>query len=111
MSTRTKFIAAQGDILIQQIAELPRGATPVHPENGRLVVAHGEATGHHHSFGADGAITLFRDDGAGSALFAEVLTPASLEHQEHSTIVLPPGKFRFVRQRTMQSGAIRRVQD
>ena len=111
MKTKTRFLAAQGDILIQQIERLPTSLAPVDAENGRLIVAHGEQTGQHHSFDVTSGMTLFPEDGTGSALFGQPNAPVSLEHQEHTTIVLPPGHYRFIRQRPMQSGVARQVPD
>ncbi|MEG3350392.1 hypothetical protein [Novacetimonas sp. GS1] len=105
------FLAAQGDILIQQVEHLPDALVDVAPENNRLIVAYGEATGHHHSFDAHSGMTLFREDGTSNGLFGVATTPVALEHQEHSTITLPPGKFRFIQQRTMHSGIVQRVAD
>lgn len=48
-NTLVPFIARQGDVLIQRIASLPKEITKLARENGRVVLAHGKATGHHHS--------------------------------------------------------------
>ena len=60
----TKIIR-QGDVLIRRIKKLPEKTTPAPAENGRVVLAHGEATGHHHSFALSDRVALFREDGAG----------------------------------------------
>ncbi len=86
----------QGDLLIVAIDALPTGVEQVQPENGRLVLARGEATGHHHSIGAETA-RLFRN-GRGE-LFLECAENSELIHQEHSTILLPARAYRVVRQR------------
>jgi len=41
--------AAQGDLLVTRISAIPANAVPEQPENGRLILARAEATGHHHS--------------------------------------------------------------
>lgn len=106
------FIVAQGDVLVQRIEALPEQRIPVAPENGRLVLAHGEATGHHHSFALSDRVALFREDGAGSGLFLSMTeAPAALEHQEHGTIQIPPGTYRVTRQRTYVAGMARLVAD
>jgi hypothetical protein len=124
-------IYRQGDILLLPVAALPelRAAVaqnlsdvvaastkvsllPVAAEHGRLILAHGEVTGHHHSFALAHNVALFREDGSGGGLFLSVTgAPADLEHQEHSTIVVPPGEYAVVRQREYSPEAIRRVED
>lgn len=39
----------QGDVQIQQVAKLPAGCKEVPSEGGRIVLAHGEVTGHAHA--------------------------------------------------------------
>lgn len=39
----------QGDVQIQQVAELPAGCTPIAPDGNRIVLMHGEVTGHAHA--------------------------------------------------------------
>ena len=40
-------VAAQGDMMIREIKELPKGVVPVESENGNFILTHSE-TGHHH---------------------------------------------------------------
>jgi hypothetical protein len=89
----------QGDVLVIPTATIPPTAKPVDPENGRVVLAHGEATGHHHSFAHDRGATLFREDGTGGGAFLTVTdVPAALEHQEHTALIAQPGTYAVVRQ-------------
>jgi hypothetical protein len=87
----------QGDVLLVRHESQPSGLKPVAPENGRVILARGEGTGHQHSIAADEHVTLFRPDdipaGPGGWL---VVTgqPVILEHQEHDPITLPPGIYR-----------------
>jgi len=104
--------ARQGDVLLMRVSDV--AGRRVEPEAGREVLAHGEATGHHHSFAMSDRIARFRDDGgAGGGLFLTVggNAPAALEHQEHSTIPVAPGNYRAIRQRVFQAGMARRVAD
>lgn len=101
----------QGDVLIWPCDAIPAGAVPVDPENGRLIVARGEATGHHHSFPHRPEITLFRDDGSGGGFYVRADIPVSLEHQEHSALRLAPGVHKVSIQRTFVAGMARRVAD
>lgn len=40
----------QGDVLIERIDKIPSGLKKQKPENGRIILAHGEVTGHAHAF-------------------------------------------------------------
>jgi len=42
----------QGDVAIERIASLPASLKPVALESGKVILAHGEVTGHHHAFAA-----------------------------------------------------------
>lgn len=106
-----KTAIRQGDVLIVPCEEIPASATPVGAEAGRLIVARGEATGHHHSFPWARGAVLFRDDGAGGAQYVRVEQPVALEHQEHSPLTVKPGSYAVRIQRTMASGLVRRVAD
>lgn len=107
----TKLIR-QGDVLVRRIKALPTGIQPAEAENGRLVLAHGEATGHHHSFALSDRVALFREDGSGGGLFLTVSgAPVPLEHQEHTALMLTPGHYEVVRQREYSPEEIRRVAD
>lgn len=85
----------QGDVLIERIKHRAKGR-PVPAEAGRLILARGEATGHHHSIAAS-AGTLTLDEGGVMYLTIEELT--AVEHQEHAAIALDPGTYRVTRQR------------
>ena len=71
----------------------PAGVTDLR-EHGRIVLAHGEVTGHHHSVYAGAATDLVPD----ADYFEEpngrrvllVRTPCVLRHQEHGAIALDP---------------------
>lgn len=84
----------QGDVLVQRIPNHGRiTGKPVPRENGAVVLAHGEVTGHSHSI-AEEDVTLF-DDG----ILVVEADGAVLRHQEHSEIALPKGRYRVIRQR------------
>jgi len=82
--------------------------TEIRPEQGRVVLAHGEVTGHSHSISPQEA-TLY-SDGAVTELEVKAAM-AMLEHQEHGTIALPKGRYRVIRQREYSPEAIRNVAD
>ena len=101
----------QGDVLIVPISKIPAGAKPIAREGGRVVLAHGEVTGHAHTI-KDKHAALFRDPKL-AAIFMHVsgAAPVALEHDEHNTIELPPGNYEIVRQREYSPEAIRNVAD
>ena len=87
----------QGDVLLVPVDAVPGGAKDVGRENGRTVLAHGEVTGHHHSFDGDAGVALL--EAPTGDRYLRVSRAAALEHQEHTTITVPPGVFRVIRQR------------
>jgi hypothetical protein len=100
----------QGDVLIIPIDVLPKGLNVVPREHGRLILAHGEATGHAHAIASRHA-TLFRDPKL-AAIFMQVSGGSvALEHNEHATITIPSGNYRVVRQREYSPEEIRQVAD
>ena len=102
----------QGDVLIIPIKSIPKTPLkPVERENSRLVLAHGEATGHAHAIKDDRA-ALFRDVKL-AAVFMHVsgTDTVLLEHDEHDTIAIPPGSYRVIRQREYSPEEIRNVAD
>jgi hypothetical protein len=101
----------QGDVLIVPVESIPEKLDPIDRENGRVVLAHGEVTGHAHAIKAEGA-ALFRDPKL-MAVFMKVSgdAPVALQHDDHDTIMIPPGKYRVVRQREYAPEEIRIVGD
>lgn len=90
----------QGDVLVLEILQLPTQAGAPCPEElpNRTILAHGEATGHHHSFPGTAA-KLFMHDPDRLTSYVHVLEPTALTHQEHSPIEFRPGTYEVRRQR------------
>lgn len=100
-------IYAQGDVLLQKVDSLPSG---VKKKDG-ATLALGEHTGHHHTFyDSDLAIATKSHnpflDGFGSKnvnlyesenqeLFAEILAPVFLKHQEHKSFKVDIGTYKI----------------
>lgn len=104
------FIARQGDVLIERVDELPSNLEPIPSERGKIVLAHGEITGHAHAILSKTVQHLAAQDA--DVTYLEVQEAVALiEHEEHATIELPPGKYRVVRQREYTPTEIRRVAD
>ena len=104
------MIIRQGDVLIASCAAIPKTAKPVEHEAGRLIVARGEATGHHHSFPHRPEITLFRD-GTTGPFYLHSYGAVALEHQEHTALEIPAGTYKVTIQRTFSAGMVRLVHD
>lgn len=101
----------QGDVLFHAEKSLPAGAKAkkaVRP--GLVTFAEGEVTGHHHSCVADG-VTLHED--ASGTLWCSVEKEATVTHQEHKPVTLPPGVYRvgIVREYDPFAEEIRAVTD
>jgi hypothetical protein len=109
MKNKTHY--RQGDVMIERIDALPAKLKPIARENGRVILAHGEVTGHAHAISDDG-VKLFGDGAQTDVTYLQVVdVPALLKHDEHATIALEPGAYRVVRQREYTPEAIRRVAD
>lgn len=95
----------QGDVLVVPCPTIPENTTPIPRENGRLVLAHGEATGHAHAI-THPDVTLVTAEQAGELrMWMHVTAPEPVElvHQEHDTLLIPPGTYRVIRQREYTS--------
>lgn len=100
----------QGDVLVIEAAKLPPQMEAVAREGGRVILAHGELTGHAHAI-ADPQVKRFKTP-EGRFYFEVVDQPAALRHEEHSPIALEPGKvYRHARQVEYAPEALRNVAD
>ncbi len=82
-----------GDVLLQEIPVLPRGVKSLPRRSGRLILAEGEATGHHHVIAARPAV-LWELKGD---LYLEVAAPVTITHDEHRSLPIPAGIYRVGR--------------
>ena len=125
-------IQRQGDVLLISTRKRPSAeAKPIVDEHGRVILALGEATGHHHQV-IGGTLTAIAGDLAGvpcivkdadpvpaMELFEEpdgtrllvIKRESLLTHQEHGPISLAPGGYEVRRQREYSPEAIRNVAD
>jgi len=104
-----KFQIRQGDVLVEA-AKIPKSAK-AEPREDRVVLAHGEVTGHCHAFYSE-RVRMFRDDGLARA-FIRVTgkEPVELQHEEHGAVAHAPGDYEVIRQREYSPEAIRDVAD
>lgn len=103
-----KYIIRQGDVLLERINRVPAGLKKQKPIDGRVILASGEVTGHHHSVDADAA-DWWKDDK--EEQFIAVKKPTQVVHQEHGPIELPKGNYRVTRQREYTPERLRNVAD
>lgn len=108
----------QGDVMLREVASLPKGRKleeVARDEHGRLILAQGEATGHHHAI-AEKTATLLIDPETGDRFLIVSETGAVLAHEEHAAHTLPAGTYQvgnrgIETQREYSPEAIRSVAD
>lgn len=128
------FSLRQGDVLLLSVATLPEDCAEVPPDGHRIVLAHGEATGHAHAIYdfcdlydsnepaldaaqiANSAITAARAkarlwQAPNGERYLEVSAPVTLRHEEHTAHTIPPGIYQLPQQVEYTPTAIWRVAD
>jgi len=119
----------QGDVfLIRAKARKVAALKPVPREDGAVVLAHGEVTGHRHQIRSGGCALYALEDNRltgeeaaqaiariGGGLIPDRLlvadAPVDLLHEEHDKIRLPAGSYIVRIQREYSPGELRSVQD
>jgi hypothetical protein len=80
----------QGDVLLKVVKKVDLSkAKKVERESGRLILAHGEVTGHAHAVLEEG-VELFEVDGV---LYCKAKEAFEVKHEEHKTVKVPPGTY------------------
>ena len=79
----------QGDVLMQQIKALPKGAIPK-DSGSRITLAEGEVTGHSHSIEVEEGVQLYTLD---QILYLVADHEVTVTHQEHGAVTLPAGIY------------------
>lgn len=102
MKNKNQF--RQGDVLIVKTKSIPPAAVR---QSGRVILAHGEVTGHCHELSTD-ASEAWK---SGDELTVKVKKAAPVTHQEHAPIPLKRGAYRVVRQKEYAPEAIRNMAD
>ena len=101
----------QGDVLLIPVREIllieNARLAPLPAVNGRIILAYGEATGHHHSLKASVGNLFEREQ----KRYLRMDIEAPLEHQEHAPILIPAGTYQVVIQREYEPAGIRNVLD
>lgn len=113
----------QGDVALLMVAALPKGCVEVPNDNGRIVLAYGEVTGHAHAI-ADHRPQLRAAEIAEAVIaraklwqapsgerFLEVKEQVTLRHEEHEPHILPAGVYHLPVQMEYEPAELRRVAD
>ena len=100
----------QGDILIIEREEIPDNLEFIqNDDHDRIVLAWGESTNHSHAIKDKNATYFF--DKTNNKFYLFITKPVELQHEEHSTITFPVGKYEIIRQRFYTPEAIKYVAD
>jgi hypothetical protein len=86
----------QGDILIEEVTEIPSEAIQEQTHHGNVLLAMGEATGHAHVLRQRHDVTTYTVEGQ---KYLDVRAAALLTHEEHASVLIPPGRYIIIRQR------------
>lgn len=85
--------AHQGDVYIKA-CKLPENCKSVDAEkDGKVILALGEQTGHHHRFEQDNVQMFHANDNSGRRFIVISENPATLYHEEHAPIEFAPGTY------------------
>lgn len=98
----------QGDVLIEKVRVRKLNGKSVPRDNGRIVLAYGEVTGHAHAICEQEAELIELETGERFLLSGAGMR---IVHEEHKAIAIPPGTYRVTRQREYAPEAIRNVAD
>jgi hypothetical protein len=112
-------IIRQGDVALVSVRAIPKDAVEQKIEGRKLILALGEATGHHHRFEfLDQTQSIKLYVAAGGARYLDVRTPSDLLHtpldllhEEHSPAPVPVGKWLLPQQVEYTPQELRRVAD
>src|SRR4051812_2503449 len=111
MSAVGHGLLRQGDVLLVPVKAVPKQVEPVRRDDGRVVLAEGEATGHAHTLQGS-AVELVRAQRSRRLyLVVEGDVPAALVHEEHDPIAVAPGLYEVRRQREYEPPARTRSAD
>jgi hypothetical protein len=100
----------QGDVLLIPISSIPADAKDITPKTGRIVLQHGEVTGHAHAF-YDNTYNINLRAGGSGERYLEVKALSALKHEEHTTVEVPAGKYLLPNQVEYSPEALQQVAD
>ena len=85
----------QGDVLLVPVSpkSVPEGK-PIPTENGRVILAHGEVTGHAHAFTNPQDLNFIINEQG--LRFLQVKAKSTLKHEEHFHLDVEPGWYEVI---------------
>ena len=98
----------QGDVLLVSIKKFPVGGRKVRAS---MVLAYGEVTGHSHKVAVASPSDAKVFDCGGGCYLQVSAEGVSLQHEEHGTVVVPPGRYQVRIQQEYSPEEIRNVAD
>lgn len=98
----------QGDVLLVPMSDEPTTNFPVERENGQIILAYGERTGHSHAIADQGA-ALYKS--LNHPLLFVTADEVTLRHEEHAPVTLPKGTYKVIIQREYEPQGSRNVLD
>lgn len=107
--------AAQGDVLITKVDEMPEGCKKVAAVGGKFIVAHSE-TGHHHAVAERPEVTFWQSE-IPAVAYLKIIDQVEvvLEHERsfdtHEPLLLNGGTYEIRRQQEYTPEGWRRVAD
>lgn len=105
-------IIRQGDVALVRVRSIPKEALEQPATGKKLILAYGEATGHHHRFEfMDTSHNVKLHATAGGVRYLNVSAHADLLHEEHATARVPAGKYLLPSQVEYTPAELRRVVD
>lgn len=103
----------QGDVLILYVDKLPAELTPIKRDEGRVILAYGEVTGHRHALEDKHAKSFM----SGAEMYLDLEKQSKVWHEDHNPkkddkpMILPAGKCRIIHQVEFKRKEIVRVAD
>ena len=109
MEARIKppYCVRQGDVCLVEVSAIPADAKDVTGKE--IVLMRGEVTGHAHRIAKPKGKAIFLD--AQAERYLQVLSEATIGHEEHTPIILRKGKYQQAFQVEEQGEEVRRVAD
>lgn len=87
-----KKSAHQGDVYLKSV-DLPNDLSELESSDGKIILAYGEVTHHHHRFEQDNVKMYSANDNSGRRFIVISEKPATLFHEEHAPIEIGPGAY------------------
>lgn len=88
--TERKIVFRHGDVTLHQVSEEPQ-VREIIAEGNNIVIAEGEATGHHHRLLGEQVMVM---KGFDDKTYIKITKPTKLVHEEHNCLTILPGIYR-----------------